>query len=100
MNQLPNNTPEPDLIIRTLKEELADWTEFDEAGLCVGRCLGIFSREITSVTQVKHVFWSVHPVGESIVQFLKQLVRAGVLEHDEERLCFRWNQAFRGSWQT
>jgi hypothetical protein len=87
-------------MIRTLKDELADWADFDVAGLYVGRCLGVFAPDITSVTQIKHVFWSAHPVGETITKFLRQLVEAGVLEYDDEHLRFRWNQAFRGSWQT
>jgi hypothetical protein len=86
-------------MIHTLKEELADWTDFDVAGLYAGRCLGIFSSDITSVAQVKHVFWSANPVGEVIIEFLHQLVEVGILECDKGHERFRWNQAFRGSWQ-
>jgi hypothetical protein len=87
-------------MIPTLKEELAEWTDFDLAGLYAARCLGIFASDITTIRQVKHVFWSAHPVGESIVRLLNELVKAGVLEYDEEDLRFRWNQAYRGSWES
>lgn len=87
-------------MIRTLKDELADWADFDVAGLYVGRCLGVFGPDITSIAQIKHVFWSAHPVGEMIVGFLRQLVEAGVLEYNEENLGFRWNQSFRESWRA
>ena len=84
----------------TLKEHLADWTEFDVAGLHLGRCLGVFGPENELVIDIKHVFWSAHPVGESLVRFLDQLVVNGVLEHDAEHLRYRWSSSFRGSWQT
>ena len=87
-------------MLRTLKEELAEWTDFDAAGLYLGRCLGIFASDITNIRQVKHVFWSAHPIGESIISFLRELVKAGVLEYDEENLRFRWNQEFQGSWES
>jgi hypothetical protein len=86
--------------MRTLKDELANWTDFDVAGLYAGRCLGIFSSDITLITQIKHVFWSSHPIGEAIIGFLHHLVKANVLEYDENNLRFRWNPTFKGSWQS
>jgi len=83
----------------TLREQLSDWTDFDMAGLHVGKCLGIFGPEVTHVTDIKHVFWSAHPVGESIGRFLDALVKAEVLDHDQEHLRYRWNASFRGSWE-
>src|SRR5262245_61451048 len=81
----------------TLKKQLADWTDFDAAGLHLGRCLGLFDGQDRAKT--KHVFWSAHPVGESLVSFLDQLVSVGVLEHDPEHMRYRWNASFKGSWE-
>jgi hypothetical protein len=81
----------------TLRHALVDWTDFDVAGLYAGRCLGIFGPEVAHITDIKHVFWSAHPVGETIGRFLDALVAVGVLESAEDK--YRWNRSFRGDWE-
>ena len=85
--------------IATLRDELADWTDIDVAGLILARRLGIIGAEVQFQTDAKHVFWSDHPVGRALYQMLDQLVEAGVLEkRDEPDFQYRWNPSFKGSW--
>lgn len=86
-------------MISTLKDQLEDWTDFDVAGLYLGRCLGVFGSNVEDLRDIKHIFWSAHPVGESLGRFLDQLVSVGVLEHDAEHIRYRWSRSFRGTWE-
>jgi hypothetical protein len=87
-------------MIQSLKQELADWTDFDVAGLQLGRCLGVFGPDITAVHHVKSVFCSNdEPVGGILLRLLDQLVRDGVLDYDDDEQRYRWNSSFRGSGQ-
>jgi hypothetical protein len=52
-------------------------------------------------TRAKHVFWSGHPTGDMLQGILEQRVAAGALEsRDEPDKQYRWNGAFRESWET
>jgi catechol 2,3-dioxygenase-like lactoylglutathione lyase family enzyme len=85
--------------LQTLRESLRDWMDFDGAGCALGVCLGLIpARE--GWGRHKHVFWSNNPIGEMLYKMLDELVSAGVLEQrDEPDFQYRWNKAFRGSWE-
>jgi len=84
----------------SLREELADWTDIDVAGFVLARRLGIIGADVQFQTHAKHVFWSEHPVGRALYRILDELVEAGVLEkRDEPDFQYRWNPAFKGSWE-
>ena len=60
--------------IVTLKERLQDWTDIDFAGYHVTVVLGLIDPEQAPFsTRAKHVFWSVHPVGDLAVKLLDEM---------------------------
>ena len=84
----------------SLREALADWSDWDGAGYALGICLGLMPPE-PGWGRAKHVFWSNHDIGNMLYAMLDQLVTASVLEkRDEPDIQYRWNPAFRGSWET
>ena len=86
--------------LRSLREALADWSDWDGAGCALGTCLGLVPPG-PGWGRAKHVFWSNHEIGNMLSVMLDQLVVAGVLEtRDEPDNQYRWNLAFRGSWET
>ena len=64
---------------RSLRETLADWTDWDGAGYALGVCLGLMP-PAPGFGRAKHVFWSSHPVGEALYRALDILVGVGILE--------------------
>jgi hypothetical protein len=85
---------------QSLREALSDWRDWDGAGYTLGICLGLMPPE-PGWGRAKHVFWSNHEIGNMLYAMLDQLVAAGVLEkRDEPDIQYRWNPAFRGSWET
>ena len=85
----------------TLREALPDWHDWDGAAYHLAVCLGLMNDEPGLFeTRAKHVLWSNNPIGNMLYGMLDQLVAAGVLEsRDEPDKQFRWNAAFRGSWE-
>lgn len=75
----------------SLRDHLADWTDWDGAGYALGLSLGLFEG-LNFQTGAKHVFRTDNALGEGLHDALLALARAGVLERredpDEE---FRWN---------
>ena len=80
---------------RTLRERLAEWTDWDFAAFELARSLSLMGPDVEFATDAKHVFWSNHPVGEALSNILRELVGAGVLEYHQ----YRWNSAYVGSWE-
>ena len=80
--------------MRTLKERLTAWTDFDGACFELGILLGMWPDGHESFQAQKHVFWTRNPVGEALMNALLALARPGegpIEEHDEG--CrFRWRQ--------
>jgi hypothetical protein len=84
----------------TLREALSDWSDWDSASYSLGICLGLMPDE-PAFGRAKSVFWPNHEIGRMLYNMLDQLVAAGVLEkRDEPDFQYRWNPAFRGSWET
>jgi hypothetical protein len=86
--------------IETLKAALQDWTDWDGAGYSMAVALGLIDPQLSSFHSAKHVFWSNHAVGNTLHQFLEALASLGVLERrDEPDVQYRWNRAYRGTWE-
>jgi hypothetical protein len=87
--------------IETLKAALQDWTDWDGAGYSIAVALGLIDPQVSPFqTRAKHVFWSDHAVGSTLLQFLEALASLGVLERrDEPDVQYRWNRAYRGTWE-
>ena len=84
---------------QNLRDVLRDWTPIDVAGYQLAAALGLMPAGIFP-TRAKHVFWTNHPISAALLQMLDQLVVLGVLEHrTEPDFEYRWNAAFRGSWE-
>jgi hypothetical protein len=84
----------------TLKEALGDWVDADIATYYLACCLGLMGPEDGSLDRfrdAKHVFWGANELGENLGRFLESLVACGVLE--ERDLRYRWNSAFKGTWE-
>lgn len=79
-----------------LAEDLTEWTDCDVAQFVLGRALGLFPSD-ADFAAVKHLFWTVNPVGAALHEVLHSLVGAGVLAYrDEPDQQFRWRSAGGG----
>jgi len=88
--------PEPALV-RGLRERLAGWYDVDGAQYELGVCLGFFPEFDSgrvAFNGYKWVMWSANPLGDALHQMLKELVKAGVLEHDPEEERFRFTPGY------
>ena len=86
--------------LKTLREELQDWMEWDGAAYSLALCLGLMPEGIFS-TRAKHVFWSNNPMGNHLYAMLDGLVAIGVLEkRDEPDFQYRWTPSFQSTWET
>ena len=84
--------------MRTLKDQLEDWTDWDFAAYALAISLGLMPAGILP-GRVKAVFWTNNPVGIMLHEMLRQLAAAGILENrDEPDDQYRWNAAFSGEW--
>ena len=83
---------------QTLKERLADWTDWDGAQYELAICLGLMASNTSFATRAKHVFWSNNPVGNALHAMLDELVSIQALEVNGD-MQYRWNTAFKGSWE-
>ena len=73
-----------------LADDLAGWTDWDDAAFELGRTLGLFAER--SFRDVKYVFWSSNALGDGLHDALLALVAAGVLDRrDEPDEQFRWH---------
>jgi len=78
---------------------MKEWSDWDGAARWLATCLGLMPDE-PGWGRTKHVFWSNHPIGNVLYETLERLVQVGVLEsRDEPDKQYRWNPAFRGSWE-
>jgi len=85
--------------MKTFKEETRDWTDWDVAAYRLGIAIGLMPDQ-QSFGATKHVFWSIHPVGDMLYGMLNQMVLLGILEkRDKPDLQCRWSTGYRGSWE-
>lgn len=75
--------------MRSLKEELAEWQDFDSAEFVLGVTLGVVEADFQ---KTKWVYWTDNPLGSFLYETLKGMVKIGTLEFDEEEDKFRWKQ--------
>lgn len=84
----------------TLKTAIRDWTDVDVAQYSLAVALGLMSPTTPFQTDAKHVFWTDNPTGTMLHLILEDLVKFGVLESRlGSDLQYRWNVAFKGSWE-
>ena len=75
----------------TLRESLADWSDWDVAAFALGVSIGLFSEWTNGPLPHKGIFWSANPIGDALHEALNALVRGGVLERREEPdVQYRW----------
>ena len=86
----------------TLKELLAEWTEWDVAQYYLACCLGLmtFDNAFENFRKSKGVFWARNEVGSMLHNTLRAMAANSILEFDEEEDTYRWNKAFRRSWES
>ncbi|MEU9329342.1 hypothetical protein AB0D91_37035 [Streptomyces canus] len=76
-----------------LKDILADWRDYDDAGFRLGIFLGVFPPD-QKFNLVKRMFWvDGYPLGEMLVDILDRMAQSGVLLKDEEDVRYKWNPA-------
>lgn len=81
-----------------LRNALSEWTDSDIACCHLAQAIGIFHSDITEeqiekldmFRKYKWVFATNNHMVNSLHDFLKSLVKLGLLEHDEEEMQFRW----------
>jgi hypothetical protein len=84
----------------TLKEQLPDWTDVEEAAYRLARCLGVMGPEIAQMSDAKSIFWSKNEVGDALYRMLTDLVAIGaLLEHEQDNSLVKWNPSFKGRWE-
>lgn len=79
-----------------LKVRLADWKDWDAAAYELGVVLGLWMDRGAPLWEdpwhgLKYIFWTDNPLGLALHNMLIELVKAGVLEMQEENCSFRWN---------
>ncbi len=78
----------------TLQDALQDWSDWDGASFELARCLGIIKPEVRFL-DVKPIFWTDNPIGNTLIAVLDELVTAGILEkEDDPGLRYRWSPDF------
>jgi len=76
--------------IKTLKDSLKEWEDWDGVEYKVARCLGIIDKD-KSFQETKGLWWSGTLTGELVWQIIQNLVSEGVLERREEPdIQYRW----------
>ena len=87
--------------LETLKLATSDWCDAHYTQMAVAICFGLMTTETNYQMEAKHVFWSNHPIGNMLSDFVDRLVEVGVLEHRETEYDdeYRWNPSFKGSWE-
>lgn len=83
----------------SFRESLKGWLDIDVAQYELGISIGLIEPKYNFHSDTKHVFWCDNPVGNALYKILEELVDAGVLEKNQDRLQYRWNPDFRGSWE-
>ncbi|MBU0728684.1 MAG: hypothetical protein KKE17_10590 [Proteobacteria bacterium] len=81
--------------MKSLKENLTDWTDWDQAELAIAKSLNILSPDSEMTPDTKGIFWSTNPLGNFLADVLEQMSEIGILEFREKPdLQFRWNNDY------
>jgi hypothetical protein len=85
----------------SLRKTLENWVDTDGAAYLLACALGLMDQSVDFCTRAKHVFWTDDPIGNLLVGMLDEMVENEILEkRDEPDFQYRWNPAFKGSWET
>lgn len=68
-------------------EKMSTWHDSDGAAYELAVALGALPPD--AFIEHKGVFWTTNPLGDGLYEALLALVRAGLLEHDEDESRFR-----------
>lgn len=87
--------------MKTLKERLTDWQDFDVAAYELGVVLGLFSEFGAEPGKdpwngFKWILWSNNPIGYRLYEIIHQMTAVGMLLEDEEGRR-KWNPSFDAS---
>jgi hypothetical protein len=80
-------------VMRTLRENVTDWTDVDETGHALALALGILDAAVPGKL-TKHVFWTSNQLIDALQDILDILVRIGALDWNQEEQQYRWNPTF------
>lgn len=79
----------------SLRDDLADWKDLEEAAHDLARHLGVLPAE-SIMRDFKWVYWSANPLGNMLVRTLDEYVTLGILEkRDEPDFQYRWNAEYK-----
>ncbi len=86
--------------MKPFKQRLSVWTDIDWAAYELAASLGLMEESSAfDFRNAKHVFWTRNPIGDLLFRMLDDLVEVGVLEKSEDGDQYRWNSAFKGTWE-
>lgn len=77
--------------MKTLRERLKDWQDWDVAAFELGVVLGLWAED--TFQEQKSTFWARNPIGSMLHETLLRLAQGDVLETDEDRQRFRAQRA-------
>ena len=100
--QTPADYVFPPLKPRTFKESIFSWTEdHDTVQFALAESFGLMKPD-NDFGSTKHVFYSDHPIGHMLNDFLMRLVEIGILEYQlaDTGEQWRWNPVFKGRWEN
>lgn len=76
--------------MRTLKDRLHEWTDFDGAEHALAVVLGIAEDSHEGFQAMKGVYWS--DEGDWLHDMLQEMVKQKLLSYDERECRYRWRE--------
>lgn len=80
--------------MKTLTEQLQDWSDIDVAMHLLAVNLGMIEDHPDAFFQHKWMYWSENPYGDTLYAMLMGLVKIGVLQYDHEGMSVKVNAGF------
>lgn len=79
-----------------LKELLKDWEDQDVSAYYLACCLGVvnYDDSFAEFRKFKHIFWTSNTISNFLYKMLGKMSEAQILEFDEIKGKYRWNQKF------
>ena len=81
--------------MKILLEELKNWTDIDIAMHSLAKLTGLVEKDKSFFRDNKWMYWSDNSYGNTLNNYLMQLVNIGFLEYKEEDQKIRFNQSFQ-----